>query len=304
MPTLAIPRVTEILDEQDPQADDERYWSVTAILSNIAKHALVPWAAKMTAEEAVASEITWRSMVQSGKVNEAIKYLSAARYRPPPGCELEADTLGSAVHHACEHYALWGARPELVHAEVIPFLDQFDRWLQRFQPTYEAAEVVVYDPRYRYAGTADTILTIPEQADADAYTALVDYKTSREPLDSQGRPKRPYTETVLQLAAYRYAELAAIWRVRRMTYYKRRYYLLSPGERALAVPVPEVDGAGCMLITPQSCELFPMRADRGAFQAFLHVLEVSRYMMAESKGAIGEPVVPPMPGPDGDEGDE
>lgn len=292
MSQLAIPRIGQTLDGQEPRPDDARMWSVSTILGQLSKEALIFWAARETARAAVADTQIWQPMYERNAA-DAVKWLSNARFRPPPGTLLEAAELGSEVHRVAEHMAIFGARPEGVHPEALPMLDQFDRWLDRFQPTYESAEVVVYSPMYGYAGTADTFLTIPEQADADKVRLLVDYKTTREPRDGRGKPKRPYMETVLQLAAYRYAELAAVWQARRMEIRSRRYYLLDPAERALAVPVPEVDGAACLLITPESCDLFPMRADRRAFDAFLFTLEIARYTLQDSRGAIGEPMIPP-----------
>jgi hypothetical protein len=289
---VALPRLSETLDGQEPGPNDARLWGVTTIIGCIEKPALVYWAAKQTALAAIADGDIWQPMHARNEA-DAVRWLSNARFRPPVGSVFESAELGSAVHVACQHYAIFGARPEVVHPEVVPFLDQFDRWLDRFQPTYEAAEVVVYSPKYGYAGTADTFLSVPEQADADPVRLLVDYKTSREPRDAKGKPKRPYMETVLQLAAYRYAELAAVWRARRMEVRSRRYYLLDPAEQALAVPVPEVDGCGCLLITPESCDLFPMRADRRAFDAFLFTLEVARYTLQDSRGAVGDPMIPP-----------
>ncbi len=291
---LAIPRIGEILDDQEARPDDLRMWSVTTIIDQIAKHALVYWAAKESGKYAVAAPDVWGPIQRQHGDDAAAKWIAGARFRPPHGSELESGDLGTEVHRCCQQYALFGKRPDDVHPEAVPFLDQFDRWLQRFQPTYEAAEVVVYSPTYGFAGTLDAIFTIPEQADADPIRVLNDYKTSRDPLDSQGRPKTPFPETVLQLAAYRYAELAAVWRARRLTYMKRRYYLLDPGEAALAVPVPAVDGAACMLITPSSCELFPMRADERAFRAFLYTLEVARWTLQDSRGSVGDPMIPPI----------
>jgi len=117
-------------------------------------------------------------------------------------------------------------------------LNQFDDWLARFQPEYSAAEMPVFNEQFGYAGSLDAILKI------GGTKLLTDYKTRREPLDSKGNAQRPYGETALQLAAYRYTELAAVFRARRVEKYKRRYYLLSDDEHQLARPMETVDG-GC-----------------------------------------------------------
>src|SRR5690606_2430853 len=139
-----------------------------------------------------------------------------------------------------------GRRPD-VDDEVRPFLDQFDRWLQRFSPVYRATEVTVYHPDLGYAGTLDALLSIgdhgsPAIPGTDAVEFIGDYKSTRNVEDSRGQPTKPYPEQVaLQLAAYRWAKYAAVWRPRRHERFRRRYYLLSPAERAMAQPVPRVD---------------------------------------------------------------
>lgn len=281
LPKLGQP----VVDDAEPAPDDRRLWSVTTIVDVIAKPALIQWAAKETAKCALDRQDVWRSMREADGDGEAIKWLANARFRAPKGTTAAAE-LGTNLHAICEEYALTGMRPA-ASEELAPFVDQFDRWLNDFQPEYSAAEVVVFNPTYGYAGTADTFCTI------DGVRFLIDYKSTREPFNAKGKPKTPYSATVLQLAGYRYAELAAVWRARRYEHYKRRYYLLSPLEAELAVPVPTVDACGCLLITPVSCELFPMRADERAFEAFLFALEVARWEYQSFKGSVGDPMLPP-----------
>ena len=122
---------------------------------------------------------------------------------------------------------------------------------------------------------------------------LIDYKTRREPLTAYGKEQRPYGETALQLAAYRHAEIAAVWRARRFEKQKRRLYLLSPDEKGLAPAVPEVDGGACLVITPQSCELYPIRCDQPVFEFFLYTYEAWRWLEDVSKRVIGDALLAP-----------
>lgn len=182
-----------------------------------------------------------------------------------------------------------GARFDGVEAEskvIAKMLDQFDDWLQRFQPSYQATEVTVYSPTYGYAGTCDGFLTI------DGVRLIIDYKTSREGYDGRGNAKTPYPEAALQLAAYRYAEHAAVWRPRRIEKFRRRYYLLSDAERERAVPVPEVDAGAVIHLTPDHCEAFATRCDEKVHEAFLYVVEASRWLNGMSRDVIGMPIVP------------
>jgi hypothetical protein len=293
------------LDVDGPAEQDLTLWSVTTILGVLDKPALLYWSAEMTANAAIDSPSTWRAMLEEQGRGEAVKWLRDARFRRPKTL-LSATDTGTVVHDCCEAYALTGQRPSKddvanriraaggdnvdIEAEtrlVGHMINQFDGWLQRFSPSYQATEVCVYSPTYGYAGTADGFLTV------DGFRAIIDYKTSREPVDSKGRPKTPYADQVgLQLAAYRWAEAAAVWRPRRMEKFRRRYYLLSESERALAVPVPEVDGGLCIHITPEACEAYPIRCDEEAHRAFLYTLECFRWVNETARTAMGQPLEP------------
>jgi hypothetical protein len=274
------------LDGQKPADDDHRLWSVTTLIGALDKPALLYWAAEQTAICAVDQLATVQAMVNDGDRADVVKWLRDARFRRPKG-ERSAAELGTAVHEACEQFALTGTRPD-VDDDVAPFLNQFDAWCDRFQPVYEAAEVTVYSPQYGYAGTCDAFLSV------DGVRCIVDYKTSKKSVDARGKATSPYPEQVaLQLAAYRYAELAAVWRPRRMEQFRRRYYLLGEAEKAMAVPVPEVDIGLVIHITPEHCEAWPMECGAEIHKAFLYVLEAARWMFQTSKTVMGLPLQPP-----------
>ncbi len=273
------------LEGQKPNDDDQRMWSVTTIIGALDKPALLYWAAEQTATAAVDQLDTVRAMIKDGDRADTIKWLRDARFRRPKGQRTAAD-LGTAVHEACETYALTGERPD-TDDEVAPFLDRFDEWCQKFQPTYEAAEVTVYSPQYGYAGTCDAFLSV------DGVRFIVDYKTSKKSWDAKGKATGPYPEVALQLAAYRYAELAAVWRPRRMEQFRRRYYLLGEAEKAMAVPVPEVDTGLVIHITPDHCDAYPVDCSEDIHTSFLYVLEAARWSFQTSKSVIGMPLSPP-----------
>lgn len=291
------------VDVDKPADGDLTLWSVTTLIGVLDKPALLYWAAGETASAAIDDHDVWQAMMRRGR-DEAWKWLRDARFRPQRA-QLRATDLGTVFHDCAEKYALTGTRPDRagieelirhhggkdvdVRAEaepVLAMLYQFDRWLQRFTPAYQATEVAVYSPKWGYAGTCDGFITL------DGFRAIIDYKTSREPVDSQGKAKTPYPEQVgLQLAAYRHAEFAAVWRPRMYEYYKRRYYALSESERAMAVPVPECDGGICIQVTPESCEAFPIRCDGEVHRAFLNVIEAFRWVNETSKTAMRDPLV-------------
>ena len=293
----------EALDVDKPDKDDLSLWSVTTIIGVLDKPALLYWAAEQTANAAIDNLNTWQAMLEDQGREEAVKWLRDARFRRPK-TTLSDTSFGSVVHKVCETYALTGEKPskefvtELVIAEGGPQVDieaetiqighclkNFDEWLHRFQPEYQATEVAVYEPTYGYAGQADAFLTI------DGVRFIVDYKSSKKARDSRGKLKTPYPESVgLQLAAYRNAAYAAVWRPRRMEKFRRRFYLFSPEERELAVPVPEVDAGLVIQITPEHCEAHPIQCDEEVHTAFLYTLEAFRWVDETSKLVMGDPL--------------
>jgi hypothetical protein len=271
-----------------PHADDIRFWSVTTIIGCLDKPALVPWAAIKTAEAAVDKLDLVGSILEEDGRQDAINYLKNARFRVGKGLR-SATQLGTAVHKACEHKAIHGyyETEDANDRELRPFLVQYDQFLDQFQPEMKAAEVTVFSETYGYAGTCDGFLRI------DGIDYIIDYKTSREDTDGQGKPKGPYPEVALQLAAYRYADLAAVWRARQLEQFKRRYYLLNDQERELGVPVPEVAHGLVVYLTPTRFALHPVRCDESIFEHFLHTIDAARFVLDIGKSVIGNPLIPP-----------
>ena len=265
-----------------PAKEDLRFYSVTTIIKCLDKPALLYWAAEQAALEAVRVRKSLGARIEDEGEDAVVRWLKMAMYRTKPGTRT-ASELGTAVHDACEDYALTGIRPD-VDDEVRPFLDRFDEWAQKWQPEYIAAEAAVYNKTYGYAGTLDAIAII------DGMTVLLDYKSSRRSIGSDGKPSHPYPEVALQLAAYRHAELMAVWRARRFEKNRRRYYLLSTDEEKLGAPMPQVDGSVCLHITPEHADLYPVRTDEAVFEKFLHTIDVFDWTVGIGKKAIGEPM--------------
>lgn len=271
---------------------DKLFWSVTTVIGIIDKPALLYWAAEQTAKAAVAMAKTLPARLEEDGEDNVIKQLRDARFRKTKG-ELSDTAFGTEVHKLCETYALTGTKPSIdidlfgndaLNAQAC--LDRFDEWLDAFQPSYQATEVAVYSPRYGYAGTSDAFLTI------DGVRFIVDYKSSRKSFGADGKPTKIYPETSLQLAGYRFAELAAVWRPRIHTQFRRRYYALSPAEQEMAVPVPEVDGGLGIKITPEHCTAYPIVCDEKVWRAFLFLIEVARFQFNDAAYVVGEPLLP------------
>jgi hypothetical protein len=154
----------------------------------------------------------------------------------------------------------------------------------------------------RLVTAVESTVTVPTQCitvDADDGCFLVGeqmvptHNSTRNPRNASGYLKKPYPEQVgLQLAGYRNAKYAAVWRPRRFEKFRRRYYLLGPEERELAVPVPEVDTGLVIQITPESCEAYPIRCDEEVHEAFLYALEAFRWVQETSKTVMTDPLLP------------
>lgn len=301
--TAVLPRTGSTPEDIRTTDDtDLRLWGVTTLIGILDKPALVGWAANQTASAAIRDVKAWQQIEHASGTDEARKWLAAARFRAPK-TQLGAAPLGTVVHACCEEWTLTGVRPSVdwigqqiaengspavdIKTEGVvvgQMLDQFGAWLDRAQPDYDAAEITVYNPTYGYAGTCDGFLTL------GSTRMIFDIKTSREPRDGAGKSKGPYPEVALQLAAYRHAECAAVWRPRRITEFRRRYYVLAASEREMAVPVPEVDAGMALFITPEACDAFPVRCDAPIFERFLHVVEVAHWKFAMEAHVIGAPL--------------
>lgn len=282
------------VDNATPDEDDLTLWSWTSIIGVLEKKGLQFWQGEKAALAAIHQQATWRGMLEdegdacahaAADECQVVKWLRDAAFRRTPGERSEAD-LGAAVHQWLESYVLTGVRPD-PDEEMRPMCEALDAWLDTWQPEWEASEVVVYHPDLGYAGQLDGIFKI------GGTKLLYDLKTTRKHLDSRGKRKTPYPETALQLAGYRHAQFAAAWRPRRYEQYKRRYYLLRPEERKLALSVPEVDGGVCLHVTPEDAIAYPMKCDESVFRAVRFVIGAAKWHLQDSKDAIGDPLVPP-----------
>ena len=235
--------------------------------AGLPKPALVPWAAKATAAYTVEHLAHVGYMVDNDGPDEAVRYLSEARYRSS-GPKMR---VGTNVHAMAEAYVLGAPFPTPPEHEA-PYLASFEAFLEAFAPTFVAVEAPVFNRTQRYAGTLDAIVELhaPELAftfgvpEADPLRLLIDYKTG----------SGVYAEAALQLAAYRNGET----------------FLGLPS--ADEAPMPEVHGCAVVWLRPDGFSLIPVRADDEVYRAFLFVREVARFQWETSKGVVGREVRP------------
>lgn len=246
-------------------------WSVTTLikLGLGTGDALVNWAVRTTAEYAIDKQDAWAPLATADR-NAAVKVLCDARWQKSG----LAAARGSDLHRAAEQLAL-GQTPD-VEEHILPYVQQYQRFLETHEPEFLMAEAPVYSPSQHYAGTCDGVMVLGGRP------VIFDIKTTDKPLDARSRP--PYPEVALQLVAYARAELVGLLSEKREANYKR-YYVFDPA--AHHEPMPVVDGAVCIVVSPYDCRIIPVRIDDEVYRCFRHVKECARWQVDVSRRVIG-----------------
>ena len=227
---------------------------VTTILNALPKQ-LKQWAADTAANYAVEhwSELTEETLT---------KRLDRIRFA-------HRDVLSSA---ALRGTRIHGFGERLVAGEAVEIPEEYRgpaeayaRFLDDWQIEPVAVETPVASVRHGYAGTADLWGTVGVR---DGATALIDLKTG----------KGVYDEVVLQLAAYRHAEL---WQ---------------PDGPESETTMPTVDLVYVAHVLPDTVRMLPVRAGAEEFRQFLYVQQTARWLARHGfKGddpLIGDAVLP------------
>ena len=284
-------------DPACPLADvpDPGLISVTNAQGVVAKPALVPAAAKSTAEEA------WSRLPQMVATSRQDPEGPCARKRVADRCgscrfcvtsaikaahknewEKAAD-FGSLVHAHAHGHVL--GQPLPYDPDVEPFIHQhlrfLDAWRVDLDRHVEAAELTVVSRKHGYAGTGDLWLHLPLAWDAAAGRARFTGWNRRKLwlIDGKSSLKKPvttvYADQPLQLAGLRYAEEAVL-----------------PDESV--VPGPRFEGAAIWNWRATGCALIPRQEGRDVFKAFLGAVERQRLVHSQDVKAweqVDAPVV-------------
>lgn len=255
---------------------------VTTILSQgMPKPALVPWAGNITAETAMNNlPHLVSSSLHPEQRTAAYNWLRLAHSRMK---DVRAD-IGSAVHTVIEADVLGQPIPEelLTNDEIAPYLAHFLRFVEEWEVTFEASEMVVGNYVDGYAGTLDYLLRsrliaaaisaylsagVPEgtvEVPEDA-VFVGDTKTGGE-LDVKG----VYPEAGLQMSAYRAAEVG--W--------------LRDGTK---VPLPDLYPIGVVLhLRPEGYRLIPIACGPDVYAGFLDVKAVAEFQSVTAKSVVGK----------------
>jgi hypothetical protein len=241
---------------EDPQ-DGAMVPSVTNVLSEWAKVALPPSAAKITAEYIMDHlPKAVRASLRQG-TREAFLKEAKAEYKNI--WEYKRD-LGTVVHEHAEARIL--GRPIPPDERVDPFIDKYLKFLADFnvdiEHDIESTEITVFGrSELRYGGTADlwvNLRHLPRGMRKGRW--LLDFKSS---LSQPASAK--YRENFLQLAALRHADVAVL-----------------PDDSE--VKVPEFAGAAVLNLRQKSYGFIPLPADEAAHQAFLSMIGVASFAHA------------------------
>lgn len=233
---------------------DEVFDSVTTIINGgIPKPALKAWGERTVAEFAFDRYEEWKEMER----DEAVDWLKRSPFRATD----KAAVKGSDVHEWAEQYVL-GHAPAIDSLPLThrPYAQQFLRFLEDFQPEFEATEFTCYSRTYGYAGTGDWLARIKGHG-----LVLGDNKTG----------KGVYGETACQLASYERADFIG----------------LPDGTEA---PMPQVDECMVLHLTAKDYSLIPVVTSDEVFETFLKAKAIRDFCNNTSKEVLGAPLPAPL----------
>jgi len=245
----------------------ERFVSVTTALSIVAKPYLTRWYGKLSACEVLDNysrlkELSRIPICEDEKCGSCIpcwiKWVSLAGNRERDA----AGDCGSRVHHVAEHFALGGMilphRPD-----VAPYIRQYLRFVERYEPSYECAEITVLNREHGWAGTLDGVARfgwMPKRLrHLVGLPLLLDYKTNRHVDYLAG----------YQVAAYRHGERV----------------MLADGTE-LEMPEMHAETALSVQIRPRDYWVRAVDVTAGTYAKFIRVLGVWRDCQ-NTKGIMG-----------------
>lgn len=248
------------------------YLSVTTAISNGVPKQLDNWFKKQTAIYAVDNLDLLKSLDRDAAIDLAkrecdrIRDAAGDRGTVTHALVEAAGTVDPAAYLDFETYkaAAIGAAGNVWLDGVMGYVDAGLRFLWDWRPQIAAAEVTVYSHRWAYAGTLDLLATLPVLG-----AGLLDWKTSSD----------IYAETALQLAAYRFADVALI-----------------DGEDR---PVPEVQFAAAIhLKADGTYNLVVLKAGPDEHRLFLGALATARFTLEQAKSVrLAEYTAPPADRP-------
>lgn len=172
----------------------KRLPSVTTIMGNKAKPALIWWAAGLAAQWAIDNPHQFPETVD-GWAEEHREQVYQTMRRAHQGVKTQKADIGSEVHLLFEALAKGLPLPEIGY-DARPYIRPIMAWVEEQKPDYLGSEVTVWNEEHEYAGTLDSYMALGD-ADETGKRAiwLLDTKTGNN----------VWPETVIQLAALGHA---------------------------------------------------------------------------------------------------
>lgn len=248
----------------------EKAPGVTGVIDNLPKPFLQYWRGKVVAEFAANNVGALAQMLlDANSAADHDKARKAAvdwlKNAPSRDTGQAADT-GTAVHALCEQLAR-GEELGFVHPDFKPYVDAFDRFLQKYQPEFEYIEDAIWSETYGYAGTFDAIAVI------DGERLILDTKTTRSGV---------HAPVSLQMTAYSKADyiITADDSPRKLTD--------TSDPELVKTPMPKIDGGAVIHLRPDSSAIVPVDIqDPDIWETFLHLLTIRRWEQETSKRVLG-----------------
>lgn len=251
----------------------EKAPGVTGVINNLPKPFLQYWRGKVVAEFAADNVGALAQMLLDAHTaadhDKARKAAVDWLKNSPTRDTGQAADIGTAVHDLCERMAR-GEELGLVHPDFKPYVERYDRFLQKYQPEFLFLEDAVWSETYGYAGTFDAIAKI------DGECLILDTKTTRSGV---------HAEVALQMTAYARADYIIT------TDESPRKLSDTSDPELIKTPMPQIDGAAVVHLRPDSSAVVPVAVDDpDVWETFLHLLTIRRWEQETSKRVLGAPL--------------
>lgn len=226
----------------------------TLIKGGLPSPALMYWSARTVAEYVADNCDSVRGYMDTMQRDQLVQHLKGV----PWSVRDRAAVNGTAVHDLAEK--LVAGEEVDVPEHLSGFVDACVQMLDDWQLKPVLVESVVGSRHWRYAGTLDLVADAP-----DGKRWLLDWKTGASGV---------WPETILQLAAYRYADV----------------YLDAEGNEQ-PMSALNITDVGAVHLREDGYSVIPLPSDEQAFRMFNHCAWIARWSKT-AKELIGEPITP------------
>jgi hypothetical protein len=221
---------------------------------------LVPWAGRMSGDYVLDH---WDELVAMAP-SERWKAVSGASRRH----NTAAKVRGSKIHALGA--AVAAGEEVAVPAELVGYVEAYAQFLYDYDAQILLSEAVVWSKTHGHCGTLDmgALLALDIGTEGGRYeTWLLDVKTG----------SGVYDDVAFQLAPYRYAD---VW-------------IDFSGPEPVEREMPSFDRCGVVHVREDGYSLHEVEVTEETYRGFLY-LQASAAAIEANKGAVGEPLDPPI----------